>query len=40
MLQLQEAGAVTFCVKVHAALAEKLAVTEQPAPFAGNPVNE
>jgi hypothetical protein len=40
MLQLQDAGAVKFCVNVHVASAENDAVTEHPAPFAGSPANE
>ena len=35
--QLQEAGAVKFCVNVHAAFALKDAVTVHAAPFAVKP---
>ncbi len=38
--QLQEEGAVKFWVKVQLGVAEKVAVTVHPAPFAGNPDNE
>jgi hypothetical protein len=38
--QLQDAGAVKFCVNVHAAFALKDAVTEQAAPFAVKPAKE
>ena len=38
--QLQEAGAVKFWVKVQLGVAENVAVTVHPAPFAGNPDNE
>ena len=33
----QGAGAVKFCVNAHVESAEKIAVTEHPAPLAGNP---
>ena len=38
--QLQDAGAVKFCVSVQLGVAENVADTVHPAPFAGNPDNE